>query len=51
MTCPKCEKKTKVVDSRETISGGVWRRRECLHCGYRFNTFERPIKKEVRRDG
>jgi transcriptional regulator NrdR family protein len=51
MTCPVCKKKTKVVDSREMISGSVWRRRECLCCGYRFNTMEKPIKKEVHRDG
>lgn len=42
MRCPFCEaQETKVVDSRLAIEGDqVRRRRECLHCGERFTTFE-----------
>lgn len=55
MTCPKCNGKTKILDSR---GGGdsVKRRRLCLECGYRFSTieidkdlFERIIKKDDKR--
>jgi transcriptional repressor NrdR len=43
MNCIKCKTPdTKVVDSRETESGKVIRRRrECEKCGWRFTTFER----------
>jgi transcriptional repressor NrdR len=42
MFCPFCNADdTKVVDSRLVADGGqVRRRRECLHCGERFTTFE-----------
>ncbi len=42
MRCPFCEaQETKVVDSRLAVEGDqVRRRRECLHCGERFTTFE-----------
>jgi transcriptional repressor NrdR len=34
---------SKVVDSRQSDDGGtIRRRRQCLVCGYRFTTFERP---------
>lgn len=39
MTCPKCKEKTNVIDSRSKESG-KFRRRECINCGYRFNTLE-----------
>lgn len=40
MTCPKCSnEKTKVIDSRAD-EDSIERRRECLTCGYRFNTVE-----------
>lgn len=39
MTCPKCYRKTKVVDSRPD-EDSIERRRECVHCGYRFSTLE-----------
>src|SRR4030042_3957239 len=56
MKCPYCEyQDSKVIDSRG-IDGGVRRRRQCLHCGSRFTTYERTqgnsflvIKKEGRR--
>jgi transcriptional regulator NrdR family protein len=39
MKCPVCEGNTKVVDVRERKSK-IYRRRECLECGYRFATYE-----------
>ena len=56
MECPKCrDNNTKVVDSRPTEDGkSIRRRRECISCGTRFNTFERieytPLL-VVKRDG
>ena len=42
MNCPKCQvANTKVVDSR-AIGSCIRRRRECVACGYRFSTYERP---------
>lgn len=43
MRCPSCAHlEDKVVDSREVEQGAaIRRRRECLHCGFRFTTFER----------
>jgi transcriptional repressor NrdR len=42
MHCPFCaHEETKVIDSRLAAEGQqVRRRRECLHCGERFSTFE-----------
>ena len=39
MLCPVCEGETKVIDSRRKPDC-VNRRRECLECGFRFNTVE-----------
>lgn len=40
MTCPFCgSENNKVVDSRE-INSGIKRRRECLNCRMRWNTYE-----------
>jgi transcriptional repressor NrdR len=41
--CPFCStEESKVVDSRESESGdSIRRRRECLHCGRRYTTYER----------
>jgi transcriptional repressor NrdR len=43
MICPYCaNEEDKVVDSRIAEEGrAIRRRRECLHCGRRFTTFER----------
>ena len=43
MRCPFCKKdQIKVLDTREVKNGGeTRRRRECLHCGARFTTYER----------
>ncbi|MFN2333316.1 MAG: transcriptional regulator NrdR, partial [Wenzhouxiangellaceae bacterium] len=44
MWCPFCNHTdTRVVDSRLTSDGfQIRRRRECMQCGARFNTFETP---------
>lgn len=47
MTCPLCEEKTKVIDSRPNLDS-VWRRRECTACGYKFNTVEMDEDMQVR---
>jgi transcriptional repressor NrdR len=58
MQCPYCSKDdTKVVDSRASQEGvAIRRRRQCLHCGKRFTTYEKVediplmvIKKDGRR--
>lgn len=45
MRCPLCATEdTRVIDSRPAEGGGaIRRRRECLICGERFTTFERPV--------
>ncbi len=41
MRCPVCSHEdSKVIDSRPTESGTIRRRRECLACKHRFNTYE-----------
>ena len=42
MKCPYCANgESKVIDSRPVPEGNsIRRRRECLECGKRFNTFE-----------
>lgn len=44
MRCAACgHLDSKVVDSRQSDDGGaIRRRRQCLGCGQRFTTFERP---------
>ena len=57
MKCPYCEyQDSKVIDSR-SVNEGVRRRRQCLHCGSRFTTYERVqaasflvVKKDGRRE-
>ena len=44
MLCPYCQyQKSRVVDTTKEAPGGIRRRRECLRCGERFSTLERPI--------
>jgi transcriptional repressor NrdR len=57
MKCPYCgDFDSKVIDSRG-IDDGIRRRRQCLHCGTRFTTYEHlqsrnlfVIKKDDRRE-
>ena len=39
MMCPKCNSKSKVINSRPS-NYGIYRRRQCLECGHRFSTQE-----------
>ncbi|MBM3144294.1 MAG: transcriptional repressor NrdR [Chloroflexi bacterium] len=44
MLCPYCQNEhSRVIDTTKEKHGGVRRRRECLHCGQRFSSHERPI--------
>ena len=44
MHCPYCQhEKSKVIDTTKDAPGGIRRRRECINCGKRFSTLERPI--------
>ena len=44
MRCPYCHHdNSKVLDTTHDSQGGIRRRRECLDCGQRFSTYERPI--------
>ena len=44
MHCPYCQhNRSKVIDTTKDAPGGIRRRRECLKCGERFSTLERPI--------
>jgi len=55
MLCPYCQhNKSKVIDTTKNAPGGIRRRRECLKCGERFSTLERPIRATpllVKQDG
>lgn len=56
MLCPKCKHtQSKVIDSRPYDNGqAIRRRRECINCAYRFNTYERIEKTPllvIKRDG
>lgn len=56
MQCPKCQSsQTKVLDSRSVDDEtSIRRRRECIQCGYRFNTYERIERTPllvIKRDG
>jgi len=54
MECPYCgDLSTKVTDKRDS-PGGTRRRRECLKCGKRFTTYEKPVQTElyiIKKDG
>jgi len=44
MQCPYCHADdSKVIDTTHDSHGGIRRRRECLNCGQRFSSYERPI--------
>lgn len=56
MHCPHCgNMEDKVLESRQNSSGTtIRRRRECLHCHYRYTSYERIEEKPVlviKRDG
>ncbi len=44
MRCPYCQNNdSKVLDTSHDSHGGIRRRRECLKCGQRFSSYERPV--------
>ena len=44
MRCPYCQNDdSKVIDTTHDSHGGIRRRRECLSCGQRFSSYERPV--------
>lgn len=49
MRCPHCnENDDKVIESRSLAGGDcIRRRRECLHCGFRFTSYERIEEKKI----
>ena len=56
MKCHQCQSaESKVIESRDVADGdAIRRRRECLHCGRRFTTYERierPNLVVVKKDG
>lgn len=57
MKCGQCNgDDTKVIESRDVAEGqaAVRRRRECIHCGYRYTTYERIERPQlivVKNDG
>ncbi len=56
MKCPFCRvDNDKVIDSRSSQDGlAIRRRRECVNCGRRFTTYERPEEttiKVIKKDG
>jgi transcriptional repressor NrdR len=55
MECPRCERQSRVLESRRAEGGAVIRRRrECSACGHRFTTFERRAPESLyvrKRDG
>lgn len=55
--CPYCGAESKVIESRHTEDESIRRRRECIACSKRFNTYERlevppliVVKKDGRRE-
>lgn len=44
MNCPNCHKENLKVLEKRDIEGeeAIRRRRECINCGFRFTTYERP---------
>ena len=55
MDCPRCDRPTRVLESRRADDGAATRRRrECAGCGHRFTTYERRQREPLfvrKRDG
>ncbi len=49
MTCPTCQARTKVMDSRRFLHG-VARRRRCLSCRHAFYTAETSVDQWLHKD-
>lgn len=50
MTCPNCNNKMFVIDSRDTKKG-IRRRYSCKNCGHRITTYETPRSEKKPCDG
>jgi transcriptional repressor NrdR len=48
MNCPTCDRETRVLETRQSTSGVVRRRRQCRACGARFTTNERIVSQPFR---
>ncbi|MGI9292379.1 MAG: hypothetical protein ACR2PS_00225 [Pseudomonadales bacterium] len=50
MQCPKCNGKTKVIDTRHRQYNEIMRRRKCLICDHRITTWEtsKPTPQNLR---
>jgi transcriptional repressor NrdR len=55
MDCPRCDRPSRVLESRRAAEGdAIRRRRECSSCGHRFTTYERRQRNPLhvrKRDG
>jgi transcriptional repressor NrdR len=55
MECPRCQARTRVLESRGAEDGAaIRRRRHCASCGHRFTTYERREREPLivrKRDG
>lgn len=47
MVCPKCDIKSRIIDSR-CQGNRVWRRHKCLKCGLKFSTIETYVEDYVK---
>jgi hypothetical protein len=50
MTCPECQRRTRVLETRESPHG-TRRRRQCRSCGHRFTTFEAVVTRVLEQRG
>lgn len=53
LECPEChERSTHVIDTRDgrMLGQSIRRRRECLHCGFRFTTHEVALAQRSAQD-
>jgi transcriptional repressor NrdR len=52
--CPRCDSRTKTLETRRVPDGATRRRRECTSCGHRFTTYERAVPEAlevIKREG
>lgn len=52
MICPVCGEKSVTTQTYNWDNGVLYRRRECVECGYRFSTYEtcdRPKRSKIRK--
>ena len=51
MKCPGCgaENMSLVIETRDKGDKGIYRRRKCIVCGYRFSSMEKVVRSRRRR--